>query len=1481
MSLDISLEQFNSIADGKYNAGQVGAHVKRDGSVTLEKVNAHVHLTGLNLRTVDPAQTLEIKEAFVKALAPHIDEKAAGALRADLGLPEVAGGIVRTGHAYEPLTRQQVRTLLDAYMPPDVRKARAEEASRTSVRASVNAANFAKDGIHVERQTVAIDKIGTDWAGFQGVTDASRLRHAEEGMRKAANGVMDVLRRPDGGRVDLTALVRKLNTLVSFAERAAALAPGGDDAGKRVTVMLASVLDRLDNGTLAAVYQGVISREVDGLKTGILRRLSDMHTLPSQCQTCERLFASISRLEARVVSEVAYRVALGKVPQEERASIQSPAERWTASAPTAHDDVRDMTTTNLEIIASRANDELKHADAKLDGIDERLRSHGFTKANSRQIGDMIRSSELTINVHLGSLVGWHGNMTPVLGSRDVAIRNTFASKEAQGIALDSTGYLVKRDEVEKYYFPEYSDAPKTGHERPLYAAFNPMRALSGGIGTAGAYGSTVIVLKPHVKQQATYTLNDSFYDLKIAITDENRIRFANALAEETARKLGCTVEDERIVSLFAPDGKVGKAIKEFYSLYDGEPFTARDTESFCTTLSRELPKNPTTGSKLDSDGVHAIMIRETGVAAAPSSLTATYDNIETLLETEGDFKAVCFGHAAHRRMEDPNAPVKLIGSDYIEAQLHGPIILGRDVEEIRIDETEITRKAEAEYAALVNPQVDKNKWIKDRIVALKGEISEMAGSSGVKISYYNGGNDPKTEKLCSDNTTEDKKEAHEDMKASMRETAKKILAGDMLEPFRQSLSLSAENVRSAFAREFGDDVSKMPAWLIDYARTIARGVYAFIDKADEVDMKDDRDVMSTIRSKVSEAIDNIYTVIKDLGKYEVTEKSERENILRDFAVNGLPGRKSAPFVTAEVAAGRVKRNPESVIALAMTIGVPAHIRAELSELGVRDGLPLAGRGLEILKGDMLAFLQKEACTGQITRVDNLLSKMCKELVAPVLRDRIDLLRPIANWEFPSDGERNAFLEWAVNSGKLKMLTEVKGVYEASNRLVDDLTAALSGNDALDMKKLAALYRPFLEVASKYGDVSIASGLEIGSDDLLALIARPESVALSRLYLRVGDAGMKKLGDALSTHEAKDFYATIEGVLAKMSARGSRDTTPMRAFQIYVWSMGSRLAEKFGQNSHFDSKLRKPFDEAPTETRNILAGMAPELVGEMLRRDTSAVPMRTMPAAANPAGMPRDLEGRKEFLLAALPRYLQHEKTFEKGRNTHGRTHATRAFVLANVLGNILSEKGVPVDMNALSLGIAGHDMGRKGAGEDKWEGDSADAAVEMGEGLTNKAGGTAWCGAVKAAIAGKDTSLEPQRTVEGYLLKAADSLDYSRVAELDPSRFHFLEAPFSCGGIVVMPDADLRAELMKEAAELTRLTDAYTEHREELDELMSRLNGPDALAVKEKYNKLADSVAMAEISQSKDVGNQQIIELVERTIRDNADKFPLLNTYYR
>ena len=65
---DLSLAQFNSIATGDYNAGQIDFRTKDDGSTELVKVNNFVWRTSKNNVVLSHERILEVKEAFLNAL---------------------------------------------------------------------------------------------------------------------------------------------------------------------------------------------------------------------------------------------------------------------------------------------------------------------------------------------------------------------------------------------------------------------------------------------------------------------------------------------------------------------------------------------------------------------------------------------------------------------------------------------------------------------------------------------------------------------------------------------------------------------------------------------------------------------------------------------------------------------------------------------------------------------------------------------------------------------------------------------------------------------------------------------------------------------------------------------------------------------------------------------------------------------------------------------------------------------------------------------------------------------------------------------------------------------------------------------------------------------------------------------------------------------------------------------------------------------
>ena len=65
--VNISLQQFQDISRGEYNAGEV----KLAGESKLAKMNNHVHRIGKNTESISHAEVIAIKEAFITALTQN------------------------------------------------------------------------------------------------------------------------------------------------------------------------------------------------------------------------------------------------------------------------------------------------------------------------------------------------------------------------------------------------------------------------------------------------------------------------------------------------------------------------------------------------------------------------------------------------------------------------------------------------------------------------------------------------------------------------------------------------------------------------------------------------------------------------------------------------------------------------------------------------------------------------------------------------------------------------------------------------------------------------------------------------------------------------------------------------------------------------------------------------------------------------------------------------------------------------------------------------------------------------------------------------------------------------------------------------------------------------------------------------------------------------------------------------------------------
>ena len=110
-NVNISIQKFQEISSGKYNAGEV----KLTSETSIDKVNNHVTMKFLNTTKISHVEVLAIKNAFVKALkGGGVDADELNRIRQELGLaPEKPVDKTLHERSIKPLSRQQIREILD------------------------------------------------------------------------------------------------------------------------------------------------------------------------------------------------------------------------------------------------------------------------------------------------------------------------------------------------------------------------------------------------------------------------------------------------------------------------------------------------------------------------------------------------------------------------------------------------------------------------------------------------------------------------------------------------------------------------------------------------------------------------------------------------------------------------------------------------------------------------------------------------------------------------------------------------------------------------------------------------------------------------------------------------------------------------------------------------------------------------------------------------------------------------------------------------------------------------------------------------------------------------------------------------------------------------------------------------------------------------------------------------------------------------
>jgi Protein of unknown function (DUF3626) len=239
-----------------------------------------------------------------------------------------------------------------------------------------------------------------------------------------------------------------------------------------------------------------------------------------------------------------------------------------------------------------------------------------------------------------------------------------------------------------------------------------------------------------------------------------------------------------------------------------------------------------------------------------------------------------------------------------------------------------------------------------------------------------------------------------------------------------------------------------------------------------------------------------------------------------------------------------------------------------------------------------------------------------------------------------------------------------------------------------------------------------------------------------------------------------------------------------------------------------------------------------------------------------------LDGFKEHRLPGLlDNYRSHEETFDP-TGIHGRRHISRALIFANVMANVLREQGAEINPDVLYTTVALHDSGREGNGPDRWEGDSARIAREHYTqlGITDP-----------DTLRRIETCIDSggpkgQRSLEGMILKSADSMDIMRVYGRDEYRtdlLWFMNQDSRIGeDQYVIADHELRDKLLDEISDLIQLTEPKTESEVELE------------TVREELGRVNAQVAELQLKIANGDGSQETPEQL-RGLQDRSEELML------
>ena len=185
--LNISLDKFNEVADGKYNIGQL--KLSEDGK-SVYRTNNHKTWTIFNSTKISPEESLAIKQAFCNALSNEgLAQDKIDYVKRSLGIFGSKLELLKFGNI-KPLSAAEVREIIDMY-------AGEINAKRMSAAKGTEAAKLLKTSADIYNGVSK--KTMEDRETTRGRINARTLDKIQTGADWSVNRLMDILEYPKNG----------------------------------------------------------------------------------------------------------------------------------------------------------------------------------------------------------------------------------------------------------------------------------------------------------------------------------------------------------------------------------------------------------------------------------------------------------------------------------------------------------------------------------------------------------------------------------------------------------------------------------------------------------------------------------------------------------------------------------------------------------------------------------------------------------------------------------------------------------------------------------------------------------------------------------------------------------------------------------------------------------------------------------------------------------------------------------------------------------------------------------------------------------------------------------------------------------------------------------------------------------------------------------------------------------------------------------